>query len=123
MSMLPFYFNTSIIKRKKPKRKTKAQFKIEEEHRLQLKRMGFGAPLNAATKFVELRDRLPQIPDRNIPNTSDKIPEGTTARIEPKYYDGKNRLIGIATMHKSNMVPVFESNKHTAIEIAKMRRG
>jgi hypothetical protein len=25
-------------------------------------------------------------------------------------------------MHKSNMVPIFEDNKHEAIEIARMRR-
>ena len=38
---------------------------------------------------------------------------------EANVYTG-NKLLGIATMHKSNMVPVF--SKEDAIEIASMRR-
>ena len=41
---------------------------------------------------------------------------------EPKVYRGKRRLLGVATMHKSNMVPVFADNPEEAVEIAKMRR-
>jgi hypothetical protein len=37
-------------------------------------------------------------------------------------YSGERRLIGIATMHKSNSVPIFEDNRELATEIAKMRR-
>lgn len=44
-----------------------------------------------------------------------------TARQEPLQYTGQRRLIGIATMHKSNAVPVFE--REEAMEIAKMRRS
>ena len=33
------------------------------------------------------------------------------------------QLLGIATMHKSNMVPVFADNKEEAKEIAQMRRN
>jgi len=36
-------------------------------------------------------------------------------------YSGERKLIGIATMHKSNMVPVFA--KSDAEDIARMRRG
>jgi hypothetical protein len=43
------------------------------------------------------------------------------AKREDKVYNGKRKLLGIATLHKSNMVPVFD--KESAIEIAKMRRG
>jgi len=124
MPLLPVHFNSNNLqKRKKPKKKTKVQLQVEQEHRLQLKRMGFDAPLKAATKFVELKRSLPKVPDRNLPPTSDVVPEGSTSRVEPKYYNGENRLIGIATMHKSNMVPIFESNKEAAIDIARMRRG
>ena len=52
-------------------------------------------------------------------NSKYGIVSGTCAKPEPKVYTG-NRLIGIATMHKSNMVPVF--NHDDAKEIAKMRR-
>jgi len=63
-----------------------------------------------------------------------KIPEGrnTTAHIPsrdtggnatlkaPKVYTG-TKVKGIATMHKSNAVPVFSDEE--AVEISKMRRG
>lgn len=42
-----------------------------------------------------------------------------TTGIEPKVYTG-DKMIGIATMHKSNLVPIFD---HSAAEdVAKMRR-
>ena len=34
----------------------------------------------------------------------------------------KRKLVGIATMHKSNAVPIFESDKDHAKDIARMRR-
>jgi hypothetical protein len=37
-------------------------------------------------------------------------------------YTGERKLLGIATMHKSNMVPIFEDQKEQAVEIAQMRR-
>ena len=47
---------------------------------------------------------------------------------EPMQYTGERRLVGIATMHKSNMVPIFaddddKTGKKQATEIATMRRG
>ena len=64
-----------------------------------------------------------------------KIPEGrnTTARIPSRDTGGGNATLapakvytgtkvkGIATMHKSNAVPVFSDEE--AVEISKMRRG
>ena len=47
---------------------------------------------------------------------------GNATRKEPMKYTGERKLLGIATMHKSNMVPVFEDQKEQAIEIAQMRR-
>lgn len=41
---------------------------------------------------------------------------------DKKVYSGERKLIGIATMHKSNAVPIFEDNKQLAKDIAKMRR-
>jgi hypothetical protein len=35
-------------------------------------------------------------------------------------YSGERKLLGIAAMHKSNLVPVFEADD--AKELAKMRR-
>jgi len=46
---------------------------------------------------------------------------GKTSKAAPKVYSGERKLLGIATMHKSNMVPVFA--KSDAEDIARMRRG
>ena len=45
---------------------------------------------------------------------------GTAALAAPKVYTG-TKVKGIATMHKSNAVPVFSDEE--AIDISKMRRG
>ena len=57
----------------------------------------------------------------HIPSMSNSV-AGSAARKEPMKYTGERKLLGIATMHKSNMVPIFEDNKEEAIEIARMRR-
>ena len=45
---------------------------------------------------------------------------GTATMAAPKVYTG-TKVKGIATMHKSNAVPVFSDEE--AIEISRMRRG
>jgi len=52
--------------------------------------------------------------------TSDTIPTGSTPRKEPQRYTG-DLLVGIGTMHKSNMVPIMRGTNE-AKDIAKMRR-
>jgi hypothetical protein len=47
---------------------------------------------------------------------------GDTAKKEPLYYTGERKLLGVATMHKSNAVPIFADDKQQAIDIARMRR-
>ena len=54
--------------------------------------------------------------------TSDTIP-GYAAKKETQTYSGERQLLGVATMHKSNMVPIFADNKEQAKEIAQMRRN
>lgn len=44
---------------------------------------------------------------------------GQATKSPPKVYTG-DKMMGIATMHKSNAVPVFNSEE--AVEISKMRR-
>ena len=58
--------------------------------------------------------------DPNYPKCSDKIPVSGGSKQHPMTYSGERTLLGIATMHKSNMVPVFD--KEDAKDIAKMRR-
>ena len=47
---------------------------------------------------------------------------GNTAKKEPLHYTGERKLLGVATMHKSNAVPIFADDKQHAIDIARMRR-
>ena len=55
-----------------------------------------------------------------IPSHSADGCTGVAAAREQKVYTG-TKLVGIATMHKSNMVPVF--SKDEATEVSRMRRG
>lgn len=53
----------------------------------------------------------------NIPS---KVTEGGSTAPVHKVYTG-DKIIGIATMHKSNAVPVFSDEQ--AVDISRMRRG
>ena len=57
-------------------------------------------------------------PKQHIPSKDTGV--GIAAKPADKVYTGNN-IVGIATMHKSNAVPVFSAED--AIEISKMRRG
>jgi hypothetical protein len=61
-------------------------------------------------------DHIPSLP------LSTENMQNACAKRAPNVYSGERRLLGIATMHKSNMVPVFADSKETAVEIAQMRR-
>ena len=43
------------------------------------------------------------------------------SKQQSRTYSGEQKLLGIATLHKSNMVPVFA--KQDAVDIANMRRN
>ena len=45
-----------------------------------------------------------------------------TPKREPMQYTGERKLLCIAAMHKSNLVPVFEEDKDYAKDLARMRR-
>jgi hypothetical protein len=65
-----------------------------------------------------------KMPEYNVSNHRNLYPSLTDTSVtfakKPNVYTG-DRLLGIATMHKSNSVPVF--SQEDAIEIATMRRG
>jgi hypothetical protein len=69
------------------------------------------------------------VEDRQGIPCGDKVPvmeKGAGSKREEMRYTGKRRLIGIATMHKSNQVPVFaddddESGRKAATEITLMK--
>lgn len=75
-------------------------------------------------KSAEFRDYKPQ-ESVNYQRSADKIPSlgngiGNATKSESVKYTG-DLIVGIATMHKSNAVPVMRGTKQ-AEEIAKMRR-
>ena len=60
--------------------------------------------------YVRETPKYPSLNTGNIPAT----------KAAPKVYTG-DKVLGIATLHKSNAVPVF--NSEAAVDISKMRRG
>lgn len=69
-----------------------------------------------------------QRPSDDIPSLNSKDSFAPCTKKESIQYTGKRKLVGIATMHKSNMVPVFadeddKTGSKQATEIATMRRG
>ena len=83
-----------------------------------------GKVKTARQKFVPLEVKPDPVMDR-IRQHKELYPslnsmQGNTAKPAPKVYTG-TLIKGIATMHKSNAVPVI--NDEQAIEISRMRRG
>lgn len=123
MSMVGPYLSTTKYNRKQKSSKSKRLAQAQTEHEAWLKKMGVGKiklPTNAKGERVGLN---------SIPNystgprmTSDSVAGHGTVR-DTKVYSGERQLLGIATMHKSNMVPVFADKKEDAKDIAAMRRN
>jgi len=64
----------------------------------------------------------------NYPSLSNSVPTGGCTKKESLKYTGERKLVGIAMMHKSNLVPVFaddddKDGSKQATEIAQMRRN
>ena len=82
------------------------------------------------TKYKELLSQQQEIYDQVMKEVEkEEYPSyvGTstgaiTPLQEPMRYTGERKYLGSFTMHKSNMVPVFEDDKQHAIDIARMRR-
>jgi hypothetical protein len=113
-------YTTNAIRRRTqgPKAKSKALLKAEAKHARFLKRMGVGDLGRKIT--VPATQPAYARPSPDIPSLDTR--SGTTAKGKTKVYSGERRLLGVATMHKSNMVPVFADKPEEAAEIAKMRR-
>ena len=64
----------------------------------------------------------------HVPSLSSKESFAPATRKESMQYTGERKLVGIAMMHKSNLVPVFaddddKNGSKQATEIAQMRRN
>lgn len=100
-------YTATSFKRKKKKAKMPVARKLSKQ---EVSALRDPAPLPVYKQY-----------DRTIASLNSE--KYNTNRREVMTYSGERRLIGIATMHKSNLVPVFEDNKEVAVEIAKMRRN
>lgn len=119
MALLPPMYTTNRTGTSKGKaRKSKSLLKAEAEHARFLKRMGVGDLTRKLTVPAPEPAYARPSPDVPSMNSRGEVP----TKPEPKVYRGKRRLLGVATMHKSNMVPVFADQPEEAAEIAKMRR-
>ena len=120
--MGPYMTTTKYNSKKSNRKKTAKLLKAEAEHDKFLRKQGVHPEQLAAKK--KRRD-LNSIPDykANKPDVqlSNKIAGHGPAR-EGNTYSGERQLLGIATMHKSNMVPIFADRKEDAKDISSMRR-
>ena len=126
MHLLPVYYSTTNTRKRKQKKKSASVLEAERQHAKFLKKMG-------VTGLKETKPKRSLAQSGSAPalgaggqkfesSNSDQFYSPTMAKPEPNIYSGERKLIGIATMHKSNSVPIFEDNKELATEIARMRR-
>ena len=142
MQLVGPYMTTTSYKKRKQKQRTKnQQAQFEQQHReynKSMKRMGCHSqmmtleeydlyvrgqykPKQKADEFVEYK------PTQSYRRETPHIPSygagvGNAPKKQSNTYSGERQLLGVATMHKSNMVPVFVDQKEQAKEIASMRR-
>ena len=108
--MQEFNEYNKLMKRLGSKTKTLEQYKLYRSGKL---RRGRGKPPpKSPMEATTYRREAPKYP------SGDGIGVNIPKKEEKKYTG--NKLMGIATMHKSNMVPVFK--QEDAEEIARMRR-
>ena len=114
MHILPIYYNTTNSKRRKKRKLSQKEISARLQHEKFLQKMGVKKPTN------DFRYEFPNYKsDRLVTPTSDNICGNTSKKLS-NTYSGTN-IIGIATMHKSNLVPI--TSKKSAEDISKMRRN
>lgn len=106
---------------KSKKKKNVKVIRANAEHEAWLRKKGLHY-----TQIAEKKSKVKVSPEKItcnltspvLPSTSDKV--GNGFKKPAQTYSGEKKLLGIAVMHKSNLVPVF--SKEDAAEISKMRR-
>tara|TARA_B110000503_G_scaffold114129_1_gene171476 strand:+ start:86 stop:481 length:396 start_codon:yes stop_codon:yes gene_type:complete len=119
MHLLPCFVTTTNMKKRKQKR-SKKQDAVDAAHTKFLKKMGYNGPVVQRSEPAAHNGVVAGSNPAGPTKLSNQIPTGVAPKKEPMQYSGKRKLLGIATMHKSNMVPVFSSEDAEAI--SKMRR-
>ena len=119
MHLTPIFVST-VNHGKIKKKLTAPQARAKSEHEAWLRKRGLHTEqlqVRKTKQSVQAESQYIYEDRRSIP-TSDKI--GNGFKKEENKYTG-TLVTGIATMHKSNAVPVI--NKKQAEEISRMRRG
>ena len=113
---------TSQRSKKRKTKKSKSLLEAEAKHDKWLRKMGCHPDQVNKKKLNEYRNRSLVSSEENVESykLSNNI-SGFAPKKDKNVYSGSRKLLGIATMHKSNLVPVFD--KSDAKELAKMRRG
>lgn len=124
MHLLPAFITTTKVKgkariRKACTRKAKIQLAAHQQW-VEKMTKGMKSDKKVLDSIRKEEYTKSMVVDRSAFQKSGMAP-GTFAKPEEKVYSGEMQLLGIATMHKSNMVPVFK--KQDAEDIARMRRG
>jgi len=115
MPLMPIYYNTTNSNPRMRKSKNKRIREANLEHEEWLKSRGLhSSQLKSSSKEykLELNRKEPYFTNHNI--------TGKTTKVSENVYTG-TLIKGIATMHKSNAIPII--NEKQAVEISKMRRG
>ena len=115
MPLMPIYYNSTNLNPRMRKSKNKKLRDANLEHEEWLKSRGLHSSQlskHSEEYKLELNRKEPYNTNHNI--------TGNTNRISENVYTG-TLIKGIATMHKSNAVPII--NEEQAVEISKMRRG
>lgn len=115
MPLMPIYYNTTNLNPRMRKSKNKKLRDANLEHEEWLKSRGLHSSQlskHSEEYKLELNRKEPYNTNHNI--------TGNTNRVSENVYTG-TLIKGIATMHKSNAVPII--NEEQAVEISKMRRG
>ncbi len=127
MHLMGHAYNTTNTRKRKANKKSKKLIAAEAEHEKFMRKMGVSQDQLDGKLYDKYgkRKHVNHIPDytEHKPNVelSNKIASHGPAK-ESYTYSGERQLLGIATMHKSNMVPIFADKKEDAKDIASMRR-
>ena len=138
------------IKKKKPTKAKLAQWQEQHKiHNKEMKRLGMKHHMLSFQDYIkyihgELKTNIEPVAKTpwhqigtipayrrqtdNIPSLVTKDSFASCTKKEPMQYTGERKLVGIAMMHKSNLVPVFaddddKNGSKQATEIAQMRRN
>ncbi len=110
----------SIKKRKELKRREELEAKKESKKREELLSPLFKSVKKTSVKLAKVENyRAPDTKHIKSLNADGDFTRATARRENIKYTG--ELLLGIGTMHKSNMVPIF--NTEQATQIAAMRRN